>query len=90
MKQENNLFARSPTLETVMMIERFIEENSGEFDRTQIWKKLPKKGMWQTYLVVLDYLQSINKIAIDSVGVIGYIWDPELAKRFAKRKRIKL
>jgi len=90
MKQENNLFARSPTLETVMMIERFIEENSGEFDRTQIWKKLPKKVMWQTYLVVLDYLQSINKIAIDSVGVIGYIWDPELAKRFAKRKRIKL
>ncbi len=87
---EKNIFARSPTLETVMMVERFIEENSGEFNRTEIWKKLPKKVMWQTYLIILDYLQSINKIAIDSRGVIGYIWSPEVAKRFAKRKPIEI
>lgn len=87
---EKNIFARSPTLETVLMIERFIEANSGEFNRTEIWKKLPKKVMWQTYLIVLDYLQSINKIGIDRNGVIGYIWSPDVAKRFAKRKPIKL
>ena len=72
------------------MVERTIEKHSGEFNRTEIWKKLPKKVMWQTYLVILDYLQSVNKIAIDSRGTIAYIWSPEVAKRFAKRKPIKL
>lgn len=87
---EKNIFARSPTLETVMMVERFIDENSGEFNRTELWKKLPRKVMWQTYLIILDYLQSINKIAIASNGVVVYIWSPEVAKRFMKRKPIKL
>jgi len=90
LKEKGNLFARSPTLETVLMVEKFIEENSGEFNRTEIWKKLPKKVMWQTYLVILDYLQSVNKIAIDSRGTLAYIWSPEVAKKFAKRKPIKL
>ena len=82
-----NQIARSPTLETVTMIEKTIEEYSGEFNRTEIWKKLPKKVMWQTYLVVLAYLQSINKIAISKEGIIVYIWSPELAKKFMSRKK---
>ncbi len=89
-KTDNNPFARSPTLGTVLMIERFIDKNSGECNVRELWQKLPKKVMWQTYLVVIDYLQSINKIALDKNGTIGYIWDPELAKRFANRPRIKL
>ena len=87
---KKSLFGRSPTLDTVLMIERTIDKYSGEFNKTELWKKLPKKVMWQTYLVVLDYLQSINRIAIDSKGTIGYIWSPEVAKKFMKRKRIKL
>ena len=64
MEQKNtqNIFARSPTLETVMMIEKTIKENSGELNKTELWKKLPRKVMWQTYSFVLDYLQEINKI----------------------------
>jgi len=85
-----NSIARSPTLETVLMVERIIEKYSGEFNRTEIWKKLPKKVMWQTYLVILDYLQSINKIAMDREGTIAYIWSPESAKIFLKRKPIKI
>ncbi|HLF53893.1 MAG TPA: hypothetical protein VI544_01825 [Candidatus Nanoarchaeia archaeon] len=86
-KIESNLFVRSPTLDTVLMAEKTIKEHSGEFNRTELWKKLPRKVMWQTYLVILDYLQSINKIAISNNGVIVYIWSPEVAKRFANRKR---
>lgn len=82
-----NSLARSPTLETVNMVERTIEEHSGEFNRTGLWKRLPKKVMWQTYLVVIDYLQSINKIALDKNGTISYIWSPEIAKKFTGRKR---
>ncbi len=91
MKNEStNIIARSPTLGTVLMVERIIEKYSGEFNRTEIWKKLPKKVMWQTYLIVLDYLQSINKIAFDRNGTVGYIWNPKLAKMLSKRKEIKI
>src|SRR3989339_803621 len=54
--QKRNIFARSPTLDTVVMAEKTIEKYSGEFGKTEIWKKLPKKVMWQTYLLVIDYL----------------------------------
>lgn len=85
--KKKNPFIRSPTLETVLMVERAIEEYSGEFNRTELWKKLPRKVMWQTYLIVLDYLESINKIGFDREGKIAYLWNPYLAKKVAKRKR---
>ena len=89
-KTSVNFITRSPTLDTVLMVERTIEKYSGEFNRTEIWKKLPRKVMWQTYLITLDYLQSINKIAFDRRGIIGYIWNPKLAKMLSKRKEIKI
>ena len=85
----SNPFVRSPTLDTVLMIEKTIDKYSGDYNRTELWKKLPKKVMWQTYLVVLDYLQDINKIAIDKMGKIAYIWNPSLAKKLAGREEIK-
>ena len=85
-----NPFVRSPTLDTVIMVEKTIEEHSGEFNRTELWKNLPKQVMWQTYLVILDYLESINKIAFDREGKIAYIWNPLLAQKLRKMKEIKL
>ena len=87
---ETNEIARSPTLQTVLMVERFIDENSGEYKKTDLFKNLPKKVMWQTYLVILEYLESINKIAVDKDGKIAYIWNPILAKRLKSRKEIKI
>lgn len=89
-QKSKNPFIRSPTLDTVLMIEKTIDKYSGEFNKTQLWKHLPRKVMWQTYLIVLDYLQSINKIAFDRNGILGYIWCPEVAKKFAHRSRIKI
>ena len=86
MKQKSeNPFARSPTLGTVLMIEKFIEENSGELNIRELWQKLPKKVMWQTYLVVIDYLQSINKIGWDKNQILVYI--SELPEKLKNRKR---
>lgn len=89
-KQTKSHFERSPTLDTVLMVEKAIETHSGEYNRTELWKKLPKKVMWQTYLLILDYLQSINKIAISNNRIVVYIWSPDVAKRFAKRKAIRI
>jgi len=80
-----NLF-RSPTLETVKMVEKTIKDNSGEFKKTQIWEKLPRKIMWPTYLTILNYLEEINKIIIGEDGIITYIWNPDLLKKVLNRK----
>ena len=90
MARQKNHFERSPTLDTVLMVEKSIEEHSGEFKRTGLWKNLPRQVMWQTYLVVLDYLESINKIAFDKESKVAYIWNPSLAKLLRKRKEIRL
>ena len=90
LKFNKNSIARSPTLNTVLMIEETIEKYSGEFKKRELWQKLPKKVMWQTYIIVLDYLQNINKIAFDKNGIVGYIWSPEAAKIFIKRPLIKI
>ena len=76
---------RYPRLDTVMMIEKFIKENSGEYKVYQLWKNLPKKVMYQTYQVIIAYLMDINRVAIDSEGKIGYIWSPNY-KRNPKLK----
>jgi len=77
---------RSPTLETVKMVEEVIKKNSGEFKKTQLWEKLPRKIMWSTYLIILNYLEEINKIITSDKGVITYIWNPGLAKKYLSRK----
>lgn len=89
-KSQANPFVRSPTLDTVLMVEEEIEDKSGEYNRTELWKSLPRKVMWQTFLVILDYLENINKIAIDKEGKIAYIWNPVLAKRIRNRKEIRV
>jgi len=90
MQKQINSLARSPTLSTVLMIERAIEEHSGEYNRTELWNNLPKKVMWQTFLVVLDYLQTINKIAFDREDKIAYIWNPNLTQKLRLRKEVKV
>ena len=82
--------ARSPTLDTILMVERTIEKHSGEFSKRGIWQRLPKKVMWQTYRIVVDYLESIDKIAIDEKGTIAYIWNPALARRLRQRAPIRV
>ena len=86
--QKNN-FARYPRLDTVLMVEKFINENSGKFKVYQLWNSLPKGIMYQTYKIILSYLLEINKIAIDSDGKIGYIWNPKAGQKYKKRKNLK-
>ena len=82
MQQINqNPFARSPTLETILMVEKVIESSSGEFNRTELWKNLPKKVMWQTYLVIMDYLEQSNKILTDKDDKIIWIRNPSLMRQ---------
>lgn len=74
----------SPTLESVLMVERTIQKYSQECGKYQLWKKLPKKMMYQTFLVILDYLESSGKIIIDDDGCIIWTWNPSRIRKLIK------
>ncbi len=71
----------SPTLESVIMVEKTIEKYSQECGKYQLWKKLPKKMMYQTFLVILDYLEQSGKIIIDKDGCIIWTYNPKRIKQ---------
>lgn len=86
---ELNNMARSPTLQTVLMVEKFIDEYSGECKKTDLFNKLPKKVMWQIFQVIMGYLESIGKIAYDNQGYVVYIWNPKLVEKYKNKKELK-
>lgn len=90
MNEKKNIFARSPTLQTVLMVEKYIDDNSGAFKKTEIFNNLPRKVMWQTFQVIMEYLEGINKIGYDRHGYVVYIWNPGLYEKVKDRPRIKL
>lgn len=71
----------SPTLESVMMVEETIQKRSQECGKYQLWKKLPKKMMYQTFQIILDYLEQSGKIIIDKDGCIMWTFNPKRIKK---------
>jgi phage pi2 protein 07 len=58
------------------MVENFIQKHDGEFKKKSLWEHLPKKMMYQTYSLIIDYLLHSRKISIDSKGKYGWIYYP--------------
>lgn len=71
----------SPTLESVIMVEKIIQKYSQEYGKYQLWKKLPKQMMYQTFQVILDYLEKSGKIIIDKDGCIIWTYNPKRIKK---------
>lgn len=86
---EINDVARSPTLQTVLMVEKFIKDNSGEYKKTDLFKKLPKKVMWQTFQVIMEYLENNLHIVYDRGGYVVYIWNPKLYEKIKDKKELE-
>ena len=70
----------SPTLDSIIMVERLIQKNSEKYGKYQLWKKLPKKMMYQTFQIIMKYLQDSRKIMIDRYGFVVWIHDKEIKK----------
>jgi len=74
----------SPTLESVIMVEKTIQKYSHEYGKYQLWKKLPRKMMYQTFQVILNYLEESGKIIIDKDGCIIWTYNPKRIKKLIK------
>lgn len=85
----NETLARYLRLDTVLMVEKFIQNNNAEYTIYQLWKRLPRKVMYQTYKTILSYLLSINKIAVDSDNIVGYIWNLKLGQKYKTHKNLR-
>ncbi len=70
-----------PRLDTVLMIEDAIKNAKDYPKRTELWKKLPRKVMYQTYKVVIEYLIKSNKVMLTK--------DDKLVWVFADNKKLK-
>ena len=86
MEEKTYEILRYPRLDTVLMVEEFIKEHDGEYKKRTLWESLPKKTMYQTFCVIIDYLLYSRKISIDAEGKIGWIYYPEQAGYYHKRK----
>ena len=85
-RQENIL--RYPRLDTVLMVEEAIQKSEDYPTKTQLWKSLPKKMMYQTFNTILDYLEYSGKIYVDKDGAIVWIWDPEGIRKILKNPKL--
>lgn len=83
--QQQQQILHYPRLDTVLMVEELLKER-GEFkSRRSLWMALPKKMMYQTFMVILRYLEDSGKI-VTKKGEIIWIWNPELVKRYKGTK----
>jgi len=74
-----------PRLDTVLMVEETIRKLKYYPTKTELWRELPKKMMYQTFCIIIDYLISLNKIIIDKDDRIVWIWNPELVKKIIQK-----
>ncbi|HIH25562.1 hypothetical protein J4476_06065 [Candidatus Woesearchaeota archaeon] len=65
----------SPTLNTILMVEKVLEKDKDLLSVAEIKRRLPKKIMHKTLLQVLDYLQNSGKILIGTKGVLWVYTD---------------
>ena len=87
LQKERNI-QRFPRLDTVLMVEKYLQEHDGEYKKKALWQHLPKKMMYQTFRVIIDYLLYSRKISEDAEGKIGWIYYPEDVKKLKQQKHL--
>ncbi len=79
-----------PRLDTVIMIEDAIRSAKEYPTKAELLRHLPKKVMYQTFNLVLDYLQRSNKIIVTKDGRIVWVFadSEKLRKLMAESKKM--
>lgn len=74
-----------PQLDTILMVEKKIQQMDYP-KKTELWKALPKKVMYQTFCMIIDYLEQSAKIMIDEQGCIIWTFNSEMIKKLQSSK----
>lgn len=82
MKNEDTIL-HYPNLRTVILVEETIQK-LGTTTKTNLFKTLKNRVMWQTMENILDYLYTRRLIVYDREGKIVWIHNPKLRKMYEK------
>lgn len=89
MKGEQIQIMHSPTLNTVIMIERVLQEAKEIIKVSELKRRLPKQVMHSTLMQILDYLQESGKVLITTKGVV-WIYRPPAELEKLKQKGLEI
>ena len=70
MKKRNYSEQRSPTLNTVLMVEETLKKAGEVLSIGKLKRILPKQVMHQTLMAIIDYLEYSGKIVINNDKVL--------------------
>ncbi|VVB83951.1 Uncharacterised protein [uncultured archaeon] len=59
-----------PQLDSVLMVEKIIQQLKNYPTRMELWRALPKKMQYQTFKLILNYLEKSNKIIFEDNRII--------------------
>ena len=59
-----------PKLDSILMVEKSIQESEDYPTRMELWKNLPKQMQYQTFKLILEYLENSNKIMFQDGKII--------------------
>lgn len=59
-----------PKLDSILMVERAIQESGDYPTRMELWRSLPKKMQYQTFKLILNYLEKSNKIMFEDEKIV--------------------
>ncbi len=76
----------SPRLDTIEMVEETIRKNP-LLSKTELWKKLPKQMMYQTFSTAIEHLTETKKIRINEEGKIELTAEEKKEKKEIKETK---
>ena len=82
---EKEKLSHSPTLNTVLMVEKTLKEAGELVTLAELKRRLPKKVMHQTLIQILDYLQISGKIIIGTKGILWIFAERKELEKLIKR-----
>jgi len=59
-----------PQLDSILMVEKIIQETKDYLTRMELWRALPRKMQYQTFKLILNYLEKSNKIIFDKDKIV--------------------
>ena len=84
---ENKPIIHYPRLDTVLMVEDALRKAEEYPSKRQLWLALEKKVMYQTFSLIISYLEESGKI-VQHNGKIIWVWNPNLVNKYINSKLV--
>ncbi len=59
-----------PKLDSILRVEKAIQDSEDYLTRMELWNNLPKKMQYQTFKLILQYLEMSNKIMFQDDKIV--------------------